>query len=233
MKKLLLISAALLAAGCAAIRPAQMALPAGLEARTVAASIDGLGGGRSGSFTIARNEGSFTRSADRLALFDELAVFNWGGAGYTVRGADFAAPVSARCKLRQATATLGVVEFRPKKLAYECDFEGAAPFNTARLSLQESATAVGTLGRAERRGRITVGGTVLALRSVHDLVGSPLQLAFPIGYVVEQDGQPLAAVELNGTVPQLRLPTSAPAETRQAVLVAALALAVLWDPAAQ
>jgi hypothetical protein len=221
---LLSITAAALLTGCAAIRPAQMKLPDGLAESTEAAGITGLGGGTRGSYQLAGHAGSFSRSASRLALFDDLAVFNRGGAGYSIAGPDFVQPVQARCTLRQTTMQIRVLAFTPKKLAYECDFDGAA----ARLSLQEAAGSA--LGRAERRGELVLDGITVTMRSVHELVGTPLGVQAPIGYVIELAGQPIAAVELNGTEPRLRLPRGE-RDQRRAALLAALALALLWDPA--
>lgn len=224
---LIALACALAASGCA-IRPAQMAVPADLAARTQAAQIEGLGGGTRGTLRVAGNSGPFTRAASQLALFD-LAAFDRGGATFTVAGADFAAPVAARCRFRQNTVTLGIVDFEPKKLAYECDFDGAPG---ARLSLQEAAGGLRTL-QAERRGQLAVDGQVLTLRSVHEVDGAAIPVAAPIGYLIESGGRPVAAVELNGTVPQLRLPDASQPELRRGALLAALAVALLWDPAAR
>jgi len=128
----LAFAAAALLASCAAIRPAQMKLADGLAERTEPVRVTGLGGGTRGSLQLAGNAGGFTRSATRLALLDDLAVFDRGGASYSIAGPDFAPPVQARCTLRQTTMQIRVNAFTPKKLAYECDFDGAA----ARLSLQ-------------------------------------------------------------------------------------------------
>ncbi len=76
-----------------------------------------------------------------------------------------------------------------------------------------------------------LGGVTVTMRSVHELVGTPLTVQVPIGYVIEHGGQAIAAVELNGTEPQLRLPGGG-GDQRRAALLAALALALLWDPAA-
>jgi hypothetical protein len=77
-------------------------------------------------------------------------------------------------------------------------------------------------------------GRVYTVRSVHDAVGGIVPLAAPLGYVVDTAGTPIASVELNGLTPALRLPSSSasPMERRDLLLVA-LSLAVLWDPAAR
>jgi hypothetical protein len=52
--------------------------------------------------------------------------------------------------------------------------------------------------------------------------------------VVDSAGKSIASVELNGLTPMLRLPSSpaTPGERRDLLLIA-LSLAVLWDPAAR
>ena len=214
---------------CAAIRPAQMALPDSLRA-TAPTSIEGMGAGQTGTFRLADAAGRYARAATRLEHFGDLADFDRGRASFTVEGLA-AKPLSARCMVRQTTMTIGVVGFEPTKLAYECDFDSLGQPAAARFTLQEGRDAgVPKTLQAQRRGRIELGSTVLALRSVHAVEGSPLPLDTPIGYVFEQDGRAVGAVELNGPTPRVWLPPAGD-DTRRAAVIAALALAVFWDPA--
>ena len=66
---------------------------------------------------------------------------------------------------------------------------------------------------------------------MHALEGTPLTLEAPIGYVVEQSGRAIGAIELNGSTPRVWLPTD-DATQRRGVLLAVMPLALLWDPAA-
>jgi hypothetical protein len=142
-----------------------------------------------------------------------------------------AAPLFARCTVRQTTMTVGIVGFEPKKLAYECDFSEQGKGVGVRFTLQEGRDAgVPKTLQAERRGRIDFNGTTLTMRSVHAVEGSPLPLGTPIGYVFERDGRAVGAVELNGLTPRLWLPAGDD-DTRRASVAAAMALAVFWDPA--
>ena len=226
--------AALVAAltGCGSIAPARMVQPDGLEARTVVVTVDGMGGGTRGSFQVAGNTGRYSRAASRLELFDELVAFDKGGADFTVRGADFPEPITARCGFRQTTSTISIVTFTPKKFSYECSYEGLPG---VRFVLQEAAPAYGvnTL-KAERRGEFMSSGRAYAVRSVHDAAGGIVPLAAPLGYAIDSAGKSIASVELNGLTPVLRLPASSstPGERRDVLLIA-LSLAVLWDPAAR
>jgi len=228
-KTTIALACAVAAAGCGTFEAARMALPDGLQARTTEARIEGLGAGTRGNLQVAGNSGAFTRAASQLSLFD-VASFDRGGSTFTVSGPDFPATVNARCRFRQNTVTLGIVGFEPKKLAYECDFDGLPG---ARLSVQEAGSSGARTLKAERRGQLAVGGQLFTLRSVHDIVGAALPVAAPIGYVIDSDGAPIAAVELNGTVPRLRLPDATQPQLRRGALIAAIALALLWDPAAR
>jgi hypothetical protein len=216
-------------AGCGAIQPARMVQPAGIESRTVAVSIDGMGGGTRGSFTLAGNAGSFTRSASRLELFDELVAYDKGASSFTVRGADFPEPVTARCGFRQTTSTIGVVQFTPSRFSYECSYDGLPG---ARFVLQAPRSGGVETLQAPRRGEFTAPGRALAVRSVHEAVGGAVPLAAPLGYIVDSAGATVATVELNGMKPALRLPAAnADAGIRRDVMLVALSLALLWDPA--
>jgi hypothetical protein len=232
MKPLAPLLTTLVLAGCAAIQPAQMALPPDLPARTEATTIAGMGGGTRGSFTVGAVDGNYARSATRLSFFDDLAVFDRGGAGFNATGLVADATVEASCKMRQTTVTIGIVGFAPKPLAYECDLRARGAPLAARFTLQESRDTLGQVtAQVQRRGLIEWDGVALTIRSVHTVQGSPLPLQAPIGYVFEQDGRAVGAVELNGLTPRLWLPPAGDVKTRQASLVAALALAVFWDPA--
>lgn len=217
-----------LLAACAVVQPARMEQPPGLEARAVAATIDGLGSGTRGSFTVAGNQGSFTRSASHLDLLDELVTFDRGSVAFTLLGADFRSPVSAKCDVRQTTGTLRFVQFRPRKFGVDCRYEGLA----AHFLLVEADPEAGvhTL-QAERRGEWTGSAGTLAVRSVHTVAGGALPLPTPIGYRIEAGGVPVATVELSGLTPQLLLPAEE-AQRRDALLIA-LTLALLWDPASR
>lgn len=218
-----------LVAACGVVQPARMALPATL-ATSAPIDIQAMSAGPGGEFRVAEYRGHYVRSATRLEIFDDLAVFDRARASYTVHGLA-PEPLTARCTARQATMTIGIVGFTPKQLAYECDFDMAGRPAAVRFALQEARDArVPATLQAERRGRVDWRDTTLTLRSVHAVEGSPIPLAAPIGYVFERDGRAVGAVELNGQTPRLWLP-AADDDARRAVVAAALALAVFWDPA--
>ena len=71
--------------------------------------------------------------------------------------------------------------------------------------------------------------SAIEVRSIHRVQGSALPLAAPVGYEFLQDGRAVAALELTGPTPRLWRPADGP--LREPVTHAALALALLWDPA--
>jgi len=209
-------------AACASIPAAQMALPADLNA-TAAVPVQGIGYGREGSFSVAGEQGRFRRGKDRLELF-ELVAFDRASTRYSLTLAD-GRRVETACRGRQTTASVGILVGQPRPFKLECEWNGAVH---AHMDVAAPSWIPGT--RAERSGRFVAGNVVLEVKSVHDVQGSPLPLEAPIGYTLSHDGRAVGAIELNGPVPRLWRPAGAP--LAEPVTLAALALALLWDPAA-
>jgi hypothetical protein len=209
-------------AACASIPAAQMALPAELDA-TAAVPVQGIGYGREGSFSVGGGQGTFRRGKDRLEIF-ELVAFDRASTRYSLRLAD-GRSVDAACRGRQTTASIGILVGQPKPFKLECEWRGAV---SAHMEVAAPSWIPGT--RAERSGRFHAGNVQLDVKSVHDVQGSPLPLEAPIGYTLLHEGRAVGAIELNGPVPRLWRP--ADARLAEPVTLAALALALLWDPAA-
>jgi hypothetical protein len=219
-----IVLAALVAAGCAALPAARMALPRSL-AVAPQETLRGLGGGREGSFNLPGASGRFERSATRLSWFD-LVERHRATARYTLRWAD-GRENEARCKGRETGVAVGVIAGRAQPFELVCDWPGSA------LTLQladRGFVGAGAGTRSERRGRLRGAGVELELQSVHRVEGSPLTLDAPIGYVVRQGGVPVGAIELNGGSPHLWRPPAGDA-LHEPVTLALLALALVWDPA--
>lgn len=218
----LLAAAALTLSACAGLPAAQVALPAPLAAQTPEL-VEGIGVGRNGSFALGAATGTFSRGRDRLELFD---IVNWDSAKtrYALTLAD-GARTEAACKGKAVEVAWRVLAADARPFSFECEWRGA---RSAQLAVNAPALAVGM--KAERTGRFTMNGLALEVRSLHDVQGSPLPLEAPIGYLFSQGGRPVGAIELNGPVPRLWRP--APVDPlHEPVTLAALALALLWDPA--
>jgi hypothetical protein len=225
MRLLVPVLSVLALAGCAS---AQMRLPEALAAAT-RVEFDGIGGWRSGQYTAGGYSGRYERSADRLSYFDTVNDRR-GHSAFTLAGADLPEPIEGRCRMRESSLDLGLVEVTTRPMAYRCEFEAAGRPLDAWLELQEVNGPGTPLNRYVRQGRIALDGETLEIRSVHHLAGTSMPTSTPIGYLFEQHGRPVGAVELNGR-PALVIEPGASPGLRRTLTLAALALGVFWDPA--
>lgn len=215
--------AATLLAGCLTLEPARLALPDGLADRTEIVVVEGLGAGERGRFAAGPLRGHYERRATRLDLFDLLSR-DRVATRYVLEHDGTAVD----CTLRETTLAAGAIEVRVKPLAMRCDFSRAGQPLAQQLELRAGDSALGT--RLARVGRMQSGGIDLELRSLHEAEGGAWPLAAPLGYAIRQAGRDIAAVEVDGLRPRVWLPRAAGPE-RDAALLAALTLALLWDPA--
>lgn len=82
-----------------------------------------------------------------------------------------------------------------------------------------------------RAGRVRFNGVELAIRSVHRFEESRWPMSDPLGYVLEQDGRVVAALDATGG--RKRLALTRDPDARDAALVAGVALALFWAPGDQ
>lgn len=229
MRTALLFTAlsALALASCTGIQVARMAVPDTLAANAVTIPITGIGGGSSGTFQAGELSGRFSRSDTRLAVFDPLVERRGGTLRFSLRGPGLQDELEGDCRARERTMTLGVVTYT-QPMSFLCEFRSAGRPLAAELQLHVQREGfAGT--REHRRGEIEMDGTVLQIRSIHDVEGSGIRLATPIGYVFEHDGAAVGAVEINGS-PVIRHDPEAAPSVRLALTVAAIALGLFWDP---
>jgi hypothetical protein len=216
-----LATLALLMAGCASVRDARMAQPPSV-AGVAEESFGKAGWGRQGEFTLSGQRVRYERGADKLSLFEPLAAnvraplrFSWlGPAGDSATVCEGWTPeISANGRLANA-----------KPWVLSCRW-GNAP--AAMLQIGEGQMRRGKLSRegAYRRGELTLG-----LRSVHLVEGSAQPQSSAVGYEMLHQGTVVGSLDLSGTVPRLRRPDPATPLGR-AVTEAALALALVWEPA--
>lgn len=69
-------ASAVVLTGCASLPAAEMLLPASIAAERTE-TVQGLGAGRNGSFSLSPETGTFSRGRDRVDLF---SVVNWNSA---------------------------------------------------------------------------------------------------------------------------------------------------------
>lgn len=212
-------------AGCVTVKPAELALPAELSS-TTPVSIEGIGPGRSGRATLPGLAATFERGADRLDLFERLQI-DRAAVAFTVDGES----ARAECKLRAETFTRGVLNLPLRPSAFTCTLPRAAAATAggapARLELAAPALA---LQPGQRRGTLVVDGLAVEVQSLHRVAGSPLPLEAPVGWQFSHQGRVVAALELTGKRP--RLWRAGGTALDDSLARAALALALLWDPAA-
>jgi hypothetical protein len=230
MKAVPLALLAALLTGCASIQPVRMALPVPL-AEEPALPFEGMGFGQKGRFHAGPYAASFTRSDTRLALFDAFIERRSGKTSFALQGPGIDGAIEAECRVAERTINISVISFNPKPMAYLCRFSHQGRALPARFELQEERSGLaGMLMRQGRRGELAFDHVVITMASVHRLQGSGIETGTPIGYWFESDGVPVGAVELDGK-PAVRFAPGIDAATRRAVMVAATALGVLWDPA--
>jgi hypothetical protein len=230
-RTLLMGAVALVILPQAAQQPARMQLPDDLAARVERMTFEGFGGRNEGSYVLGELTGTFMRTESRFAVADPLYAQNRGRSAFTLSGPGFEASVEVTCEMRRGSVTIGVITFDPDKLSYHCDLGSAAAPLLVLGEPKPDSFRTRVLAQAERRGEATFGGIDLAVRSVHRYAGSRLQAPMPVGYLLQSDDRAVGAVELTDGDPAVYLPTTEAAEVRIAVIVTALALAMLRDPA--
>ena len=225
MKRMSVLLALGLLSGCAA---AEMQMPAALAAGGERIVFENMSGWNKGRFDAGSYSGEYKRTLDR-ASFGHFTETD-GRASFAIAGPGIAGTIDGFCRVRESALTFDNLEIKPGKMAYRCEFEADGDPIPARFEVQESrATLAENLNRNARVGEIGLAGEVIRFRSVHHIVGGKLPTADPMGYVFEQDGEAIGALELNGK-PVLTLSPGTDLDRRRAMMVAAVALATFWDP---
>jgi hypothetical protein len=226
---LLSLAAAVSLSACS-IREGRIAMPPHLSTSTERLDLRGMGGGTRGNFNLAGAYGRFTRSAERLAIFDPLFVRNSGGGSFRLEHSQLGPDLSGRCRYREREVNAGPISVIPRRMVYHCDFAREGRPIDAELILEDPKGALGTVhGRAERDGMLVFEGLRIGIRSIHRDQRGGLPAPTALGYLFDIDGYEMGAVDLNGINKTIYAPRS-PLE-REAVLAASLALSVFWDPA--
>jgi len=216
-----------------AAETARMQLPDDFAASAERQAIDGMGGRNRGEYSLAAGGGSFTRIESRLAVADPLFAQNRGKSSFTLSSPDHPQAVSGECEFRENVVTVGVLTFDPKKLAYVCELSSDGRFD-GTLTLGEPkprSMRERVMAQDIRVGLAEIGSVRIELESVHRYSGSRLVSPVPVGYTLALDGRVSGAVELTDTNPTVLLGPDLDQHERLAMLTAALAIAVLRDPA--
>jgi hypothetical protein len=215
--------------GCM-VREARIALAPGLAESAERIELTGMGGGRSGDFQLGQGSGTFTRSAERLGVFDPLLVRHRGGGAFRLRESTDGIELAGRCSYREGIVNAGPVSVTPGRLVFHCDFARGGRRIDASFMIAHPKSALGTLhGRDERTGMLVYEGREIAVRSIHRDIAGGLPTSTALGYSFSANGREIGAVDLNGLNKTLYVPRSGP--DREAVIVASVALSTFWDPA--
>ena len=225
----------LFAAGqyAAALETARMELPSDFQSSAEPMKINGFGGRNKGNYRIGDYRGKFKRGESRLGIMDPLYVSNKGKSGFTFEGRRIE-QLEASCQMKKGTITIGIVTFDPKKFSYQCSFGSGGKLANANLILgqpKDRTFKEKVLAADQRAGEAIVHDTHLTIESVHSYRGSRFRSSAPVGYLLTSGNDLVGAIELTDVNPVVYLPRTRSDDQAEAVLVVALALAVLRDPA--
>jgi len=216
------------------LKTAQMQLPPDFVTQADRNPFSGFGGHNKGSFSVDRYRGDFTRGESRLSLLNSLYVSNKGKSSFLLQDANADEIISASCAMKKGAVTIDIVTFDPKKMSYQCDFTKAGQLLGSRLVLGQpkaSGAKEKLLAKDLRRGEAVVLDQHFLIESVHGYEGSNFQSSAPVGYLLRNGDQVVAALELTDVNPTLFVLRDVSDDLRHGVMATALALAVLRDPA--
>lgn len=215
----------LLLSGCAAVRQPTPGASARMAQSPSVAGVaeEGFGKslwGRQGEFTLGGQRLRYERGADRLSLFQPLPA----SVSLPLR---FSGPAPDNATVCEGWTPAQGAKGQPtssKPWVLSCKW-GSGP--AAMLQIGEGQVRHGKLSRegAYRRGELTLG-----LRSVHLLEGGTQPQTAAVGYEMLHQGTVVGSLDLSGPQPRLRRPDPSTALGR-AVTEAAMALALVWEPA--
>lgn len=217
-------------AGCASLPAARMVLPESLVLADEI-QVSGIGGGNLGAFSAGSFNGGFERDETRLAWGDSILERRRAMTRFWLSGPSTDGRLEVACQMHAEAVTFGLLHAETAPMDYVCEIESERSTPLGRLEVRAVPSRLRAgLSLHERQGQIELSGLVFQIRSEHALEGSTHRMAAPMGYLFEQGGQPIGAVSLNGA-PLVTLRNGSDARTREAVLVASLALGLMRDPA--
>lgn len=217
-----------------ALETARMELPETLEQQSLKIDATGFGGRNKGTYSIGSWHGNYTRGESRLGIFDPLWVSNKGKSSFTVAQAGFNDPLEAQCEMAKGSVTVGIVTFDPRKMRYQCDFRRAGELQNMRLVMgqpKRENMKERFLANDTRAGEAALGTHHVTFRSVHRYRNSRFTSQAPIGYVLHSSDAAVAAVELTDWNPTVYFADGVDSAMQESILIVALAIAVLRDPA--
>ena len=226
--RLAVCSSLALVGGCST---AQIAVPPSLAAGAERLQITGMGFGEKGTFALASSSGSFYRQnlSGRHRHFSsspERVTTFFGASGYEVSGPDFNGSVAASCNHFERESGTRTYSITVEPFEYRCRFtRNGAPL-AAELILHAAPRAVGPFTTETRIGHLVIASRQIDIQPIHHSPGLKIPTSEPLGYRFVVEGGDVGAIDLNGERKTIYVPDAG--ADREAVLIASLALSVLW-----
>lgn len=211
-------------AACASMPVAQVRLPAELQTSS-ALTIEGIGGRAQGSFRMGGFAGTFHRRADAFSVGHPTAFEHSGQAmRLSMQGPGIDGTMDVECDVSEFSASNDglAVDLAPRRV--RCAFFRDGRREAADLVLNRRP---GSGLSMEDVGELVWGDIRMAIRSTHQLEGTVFTTEDPAGYVFYDRGRPVAVVDVVGNR-SVRIADTAHADVRVPVVLASLALAVMW-----
>ena len=244
MRKILMVGMAMQLAGCTAATMegfSEIATQDGVEQ----IDITKVPAWMNGSFRVGDSKGKVRRVASSDAIgwgpddigsdFDLVRdgyAARFGRMAFEISRADLGGLAEARCTYSREEERIAIDQvtlarpLEPLRMACRYRIDGREA-GTLRLVADPDTRASYADGRG---GEITIFGASLALQTRHGLAETNVAVADPSGYVmIDGDGQTVGALELtDGGTRRAILPKNS--AQRKAVFLAAITLALFWDP---
>jgi hypothetical protein len=220
----------LLAAGLAGCTAARIDVPTALTANAQPIQLTGMGFGQRGSFQLGASSGTFVRHAMSAKdgppfLSDDIKSY-FGNGSFEVTGSDFDGRVTGDCRYLEAEADTGPATITTVPFRYSCHFSRNGRPLPGRLLLHAAPRAAGPLMAETRVGTFEVGGRTYGIAPIHNSPQLTIPTAEPLGYRFVADAGDVGAIDVNGERKTIYAPAQGP--DREPVLIASLALSVLW-----
>lgn len=220
---------ALLLGGC--LEHAQMRLPVGLAEVNEQIALEGIGGWERGDLRAGSAYGSFKRTAIEEDADGGYVRRYIGGGTFSIEGPEIEGELSADCSYHEAEYDAGGISQPIDRFSYHCQFYRDGDPIDGALTLDEQPSRPGSfLSGRTRAGVVTLGGVTLDIRAVHEMDGGRVPTMDPIGYGFDLEGEPVAAVDINGGTKMISAPANG--EHREIILAASIALSILWHQGA-
>ena len=212
----------ILALGACAVTATEVALPPSLAGGETLA-IEGVNGGLSGRVRVGAQEGTFQRTRRETTALGTYES-DVATTRLNLTGPDLARPIEVDCRIERRAVTSQGVSIPTQPTAYDCVLSRGGA-----LVVEEKREVAGPYPFPVRLGRVTLDGTTLSVRSLHDYAGIEREALEALGYSFADGDTVVGAVSLL-MPPRLTIAPGADEGQRAAMIAASAALAITWEP---